>query len=232
MALLLLIGLIAAAPVRAAGPPAPEGIHYLYLVRHGMYDRQDSVDERVGNALTALGHEQARLLGRRLAALPVRITSLVSSDFTRARETADDIGSILGMTAARDSLLHECTPTTVRADIMGQSTPEEIALCDAQLAAAWARYAQPSPAADARDLLVCHGNVIRWFVCRALGVNPDHWLAMEIGNASLTVISVRADGSTRLEIFSDVGHLPPDKQTWVGPRGPGWLPRRSAVPRG
>ena len=34
-------------------------------------------------------------------------------------------------------------------------------------------------------------------------------------------IAVRADGSTRLLMYSDVGHLPAQKQTWTG-QGAGW----------
>jgi hypothetical protein len=44
---------------------------------------------------------------------------------------------------------------------------------------------------------------------------------MDIGNTSITVIVVRSDGSLKVASFSDVGHLPPDKQTWTG-RGAGY----------
>ena len=199
-------------------------MRYVYLIRHGTYDRDDKVDDRVGNGLNPLGHEQARLLGERLAQLPVNITALVSSDFTRARDTADDIGRALGMTPARDSLIHECTPASERADLMRDRAPGEIARCDSNLHAAWAKYMIPAPEADAHDVLVCHGNVIRWFVNRVFDVDPKRWTRMDIGNASLTLIAVRADGSARLVLYSDVGHLPVEKQTWSG-RGGGWSPK-------
>jgi serine/threonine-protein phosphatase PGAM5 len=127
------------------------------------------------------------------------------------------------MTPERDSLIQECRPTSRRPS--STSSPEEIALCDASLAAAWAKYVRPSTGAHVIDLLVCHGNVIRWFTVRSLGVDTKGWAAMEIGNASLTIIAVHPDGSTRLVMFSDVGHLPIDRQTWTG-RGPGWGTRR------
>ena len=104
---------------------------------------------------------------------------------------------------------------------MRDQTPEELARCDANLQAAWAKYMRPSPEADAHDVLVCHGNVIRWMVCRALGLDTKRWSTMDIGNGSITVIAVRSDGMTRLAVFSDVGHLPVEKQTWSG-RGAGW----------
>lgn len=204
-------------------PIAASGTRYLYLVRHGMYDRDSTDIDRSGNGLNALGREQARLVGERLAALGVPITSFVTSDFTRARETADEIGRVLGAKAVEDSLIHECTPTVGRVDYTLYHTPEENAQCDACLQAAWNKYARPSPDGDAYDLLVCHGNVIRWFAAKALGLEITRWYAMDIANASLTVIAIRGDGSTRLAVFSDAGHIPVAKQTWTG-RGAGWHP--------
>ena len=61
-------------------------MRYVYLVRHGQYDHDDTTDSRTGKALVALGHEQARLAGERLAGLPIPIT-------TPAHGTAFDIAS-------------------------------------------------------------------------------------------------------------------------------------------
>ena len=215
----------AGAPRAAAAGSRPRGVHYVYLIRHGVYDRDTAVaDDRIGSALNALGHEQAKLLGARLAQLPVRFHSLVSSDFTRARQTADDIGAMIGLTPVRDSLIHECTPTADRDDYMNNHPGGDVARCEANLQAAWARYFTPTPDADQHDVLVCHGNVIRWLVARTLGMDPKTWTRMDIANASLTVINIRADGSTHLAMFDDVGHIPVEKQTWAGV-GAGWMRR-------
>ena len=77
------------------------------------------------------------------------------------------------------------------------------------------------PDSDRHEILVCHGNVIRWFVSRVVGGDPVHWPTMEIANGSITIIAVHADGTARLVMFSDVGHLPVSKQTWTG-KGAGW----------
>ncbi len=188
-----------------------------------MYDRDSTDIDRSGNGLNALGREQAHLVGERLASLGVPISAFVTSDFTRARETAEEIGRVLGITAVEDSLIHECTPTTSRPEYSLHHTPEENAQCDACLQAAWDKYARPSPDVNAYDVLVCHGNVIRWFATKALGMEITRWYAMDIANASLTVIAIRDDGSTRLAVFSDAAHIPVEKQTWTG-RGAGWNP--------
>ncbi len=210
------------APGAAPNKARARGVHFVYLIRHGVYDRDTTVtDDRIGSGLNALGHEQAKLVGARLAQLPVKLHSLVSSDFTRARQTADDIGAVVGMTPTRDSLLHECTPTADGDNYMNNHPGGSVALCEANLQAAWARYFTPTPDADQHDVLVCHGNVIRWLVAKALGMDSTRWTRMDIANASLTVINIRADGSTHLVTFSDAGHIPVEKQTWAGVGG-GW----------
>jgi serine/threonine-protein phosphatase PGAM5 len=187
-----------------------------------MYDRTDSLDDRVHNGLNALGREQARLTGARLAALPVRIAHLYASDFTRARETAAEIARTLRLASEEDSILHECTPSSDRADYMRDLSAAEIALCDSQRTAAWAKYMRPlSTPGDSHDVLVCHGNVIRWCVVRALGADTRRWTRMDIANGSVTIIAVRPDGTTRLVLYSDASHIPIAQQTWTG-RGAGW----------
>ena len=208
---LLAVAVLAApcvSPARAGAPSYGSATHYLYLVRHGIYDPDPDTGNPAGNGLNALGHEQARLVGARLAGLPIRPAALVSSPLRRARETAEDIGRALGMTPTVDALLHECTPTSDRADFMKNHSTGDIAACDSSLALAWARYLVPTPETDRHDILVCHANVIRWFVSRVVGGDPAHWSALEIANGSITIIAVHADGTARLVIFSDVGHLP------------------------
>ncbi len=202
----------------AAAEPAGDGVRTVYLIRHGDYDSADERDADVGKALTPLGVAQARLLGARLRGMPVEFTSLTSSTMTRARQTALVIGEELPKLALTSTPeLSECTPTTWREDVMADEKPEDVAACDARLDEAFAAYLTPSPEADRHDLVVCHGNVIRWFVTRALKVDPHAWLGMSIANCSLTVITVKPDGAMKVLSFSDSGHLPPNLETRTSP---------------
>lgn len=205
----------------AAVAPAAKGMHYVYLIRHGIYDRDEKVDDRVGNGLNTLGREQAGYIGARLATTPVKFRSLVSSTLLRAMQTADVMSGPMHMSVVRDSLLSECTMTSSRADYMANHTAQEIAECDAQVAAAWSKYFTATPEADTYDVLVAHGNVIRYLVSRAVGLDPKEWARFDIGNCSLTVVQVLPNGSTRLAIYGDVGHIPLARQTFSG-KGGGW----------
>jgi serine/threonine-protein phosphatase PGAM5 len=195
-------------------------------VRHGIYDRDTTAtDDRLANGLNRLGHEQARLVGARLAALPVKFDRLISSELLRAAQTADDMGVAMRMKPTRDAVLNECTPTNTSARIMARETPHELAECDSARRVQWERYFQPTPERDTFDVLVCHGNVIRWTMMRALGADTKGWINLDCGNASLTIIAVRPDGTIRPVMYSDVGHIPVAKQSWSGRAG-GWVRAR------
>jgi serine/threonine-protein phosphatase PGAM5 len=192
------------------------GTRSLYLIRHGFYDYVAGANDRTGNALNSLGREQAGCVAERLASFPIKFTGLVSSEFTRARETGDLIAEKLGQPCRRDARLNEITPPGAGLK------PEQLdAGAEEQLRAAWEHFAAPNAAGDTHEVLVCHGNVIRWFVCRALGVDTKQWTRFEIANCSITLIQVRPDGSTRVQLFNEIAHVPVEKQTWSG-RGPAW----------
>jgi serine/threonine-protein phosphatase PGAM5 len=192
------------------------GTRTLYLIRHGFYDYVAGANDRTANALNPLGREQAGFVAERLATLPIKFSAVVSSEFTRARETGDVIAAKLGQPCRRDARLNEITPPGAGLK------PEQLdAGAEEQLRAAWEHFASPNAAGDTHEALVCHGNVIRWFVCRALGVDTKQWTRLEIANCSITMIQVRPDGTTRVQQFNEIAHVPVEKQTWSG-RGPTW----------
>jgi len=64
-------------------------------------------------------------------------------------------------------------------------------------------------------ILVCHGNVIRYFVLRALQLPPEAWLRLAVYNCSITIITVDDEtGSVSLRGLGDVGHFRPDSITY------------------
>jgi len=209
--------ILSALPATARFPTYEEPIRHLYLIRHGEYDQDDERDPDVGRHLLGLGHAQARLVADRLAAMNIEFTSIQASTMSRARETGEIVATrfpALELTLHRD--IRECLPTTRRLDIMADESPEDVAECEANLNAAWDRLFTPAVGVDAHDIVLCHGNVIRWFVTRALAVDTEAWLGMSIANCSLTVIQVKPDGSCKLVSYGDMGHIPPHMQTYPG----------------
>jgi serine/threonine-protein phosphatase PGAM5 len=106
---------------------------------------------------------------------------------------------------------------------------QEQRACAATLDEAFARYFTPARSSEQHDVLICHGNVIRYFVAKTLKVDTQAWLGMAVAHASLTVIKVRADGSMVVLAVGDVGHIPPNLQSWGGEGDPQLLVPESAA---
>ena len=194
------------------------GTRTIYLIRHGEYNQTDTTDSDIGKKLTPLGIAQARLLSNRLIGMPVEFTSLTSSTMTRARETAMIINQdFRKLKLQQSNLIRECTPPTWRTDIMAGVDTTEKELCVTNIEQAFNKYFIPSPDEnDRHDLIVCHGNVIRYFVTKVLNVDTMSWLQMSITNCSLTIVRVLPEGSMKLDAFSDYGHLPENMRTFTG----------------
>lgn len=195
-----------------------KGTRTIYLIRHGEYDQTDSSDSDIGKKLTPLGIAQAKLVSTRLKGMPVEFTSLTSSTMTRARETALVINQDFPeLKLQQSTLIRECTPPTWRKDIMAEETESDLNLCVKNIEQAFNEYFIPAPdSRDRNDIIVCHGNVIRYFVTKVLSVDPMSWLQMSISNCSLTIIRILPDGSMKLDTFSDYGHIPENMRTFTG----------------
>lgn len=202
--LLLVTGL-----TQAAEPAVPLAAHTIVLVRHGHYLPDPAADPKLGPGLSRLGIEQARLVGARLARMSPRFDALYVSPLQRARDTAATIaGNLPGQPFAVVDDLAECTPPTRDAQVMAGEKPENVLACQAQLDRVFAKFFRPALGKPRSELFVCHGNVIRYLVTRALGVDSKAWLAMSVGHASITRIRIEANGSVRVIAVGDVGHLP------------------------
>lgn len=87
----------------------------------------------------------------------------------------------------------------------------------ARIEAGFRRYihrADPSEKQDSVNVLVCHGNVIRYFVCRALQLPPEAWLRFSVHNGSYTVLTVLPSGRVSASVIGESGHLPMNKLTF------------------
>jgi len=208
------LGLAAATPDPAKPPPLPQPTREVILVRHGHYLSDPAIDERMGPGLSPLGFAQARLVGARLQAEYPNLEGRHVSPMQRARDTAAAIAEDSnGKTFEVIDDLAECTPPTRREEVMAEEDPESMAACKAQLDRLFETlFADSTPSARA-DLYVCHGNVIRYLVTRALGVDSDAWLEMSVGHTSITRIRVEGDGRYKVIAVGDVGHLPASLRT-------------------
>ena len=187
---------------------------YFHLIRHGQYDPQNGSGWR-GGGLTPLGKQQAERTARRLAGLPIR--RIHFSTLRRTAETAQILAAAFStLHPAPSRLLWEVLPPFAQADAhhFARSTAAELAESRQRAAAAWQRFFLDEAEKPGDVLVVSHGNLIRYFACRALGVDPTLWLRAETHNCGLTTLSY-TEGVWRLVSLNDTGHLPEEMKTFV-----------------
>jgi len=208
IAICLLLFPLLAAPARAA-----DATRTIVLVRHGNYVPDPAADPRLGPGLSPLGVAQAHLAGSRMAAQQ-RFDGLFVSPLQRARDSAAAMAADFpSRTFEVVDDLAECTPPGRGVPAATPAERQAQTTCKAQLDRVFARFFKPASGGERNEMFVCHGNVIRYLVVRALGVDSAAWTAMSVGHSSMTTIRVEADGTMRVIAVGDVGHVPPTLRT-------------------
>ncbi len=187
----------------------------LYLVRHGQYQ----LKQRDQGELTAMGEEQARITAEALHDIPFNMIHV--STVRRAVQTAEIVAeSFPGIQIQSSELLRECVPSMPKrlAALFAMRSPaydpQEMTLCAHQFDRAFAYFFTPPPEGiNSYDLLICHGNIIRYFVTAALRINAEVWASLLIHNCGITRVMIDTDGDMFLISHNDIGHLPPDLRT-------------------
>ncbi|XP_026330095.1 serine/threonine-protein phosphatase Pgam5, mitochondrial isoform X2 [Hyposmocoma kahamanoa] len=142
---------------------------HIFLIRHGQYNVNGASDRE--QKLTDLGRHQAEETGKRLASLGIKFDLLVRSTMMRAQET----GGIISEQLDCNIPIHDCQLIEEGAPIppeppVGHWKPEPKFFQEgARIEAGFRRYfyrASKEQKDDSFTLLVCHANVIRYFVCK------------------------------------------------------------------
>lgn len=191
------------------------GKRTLYLVRHGQY----RIHLRENGGLTDKGKTQSHLTAQALSGYPFSV--IYCSPVLRAVQTADIIAEELAAVERHDNeALRECIPsipTRYAAYFAGSHpdlTTERVTDCAERLDSAYREYFRPNTLEkDTYELIICHGNVIRYFVSRVLNLDGDGWSNMLINNCGISRILIDHDGQSFLVSHNDIGHIPEDLRT-------------------
>lgn len=195
-------------------------IRTLYIIRHGQYDTSAHLPD--GGNLTELGKLQAQHAGKALAHLPIDVVH--ASTMTRAIETANIISQEVKHDFLTHDLLREAIPTIpprIAAQILEfmekdpTFTHDTINADKKRVDEAFKTFftAPDEDAAPTIELLVCHGNILRYLMCRALDINVDTWAKININHCGITSISIDSQGRMRLLTHNETRHIPVDLLT-------------------
>lgn len=184
------------------------GMRRLIFLRHGQYDEEDT------GALTKLGRKQALVTSRALVIEP--LDAIHVSTLLRAKQTAAIVGEAFPhLTLRASSLLCEAIPTKLPKRLAPHVEPGQVAQDRIRVTKAAKRLFRPAKTART-ELVVCHGNIIRYLFCLALGVKPETWIRLHTHHCGLTEIAVLPNGQLRGVRYNDLGHLPHAMRTMSG----------------
>ena len=180
----------------------------IYFVRHGEYDFEAQSPSL--KRLTGRGKKQAQLTGKRLRSLPA--TFIYSSDLIRAVETAEIIRrNHEGIPYEKRRNLRECV---LPSPFVFKNVPEEyLRAGQAQADAAFSRFLRPARGHDKHEIIVAHGNLIRYLISRVLVDSGYNWSRMGTNYCGISKVVVKSNGRIRLITYNDTGHLPRHSQT-------------------
>uniref|UniRef100_A0A7S0HTS7 Serine/threonine-protein phosphatase PGAM5, mitochondrial n=1 Tax=Hanusia phi TaxID=3032 RepID=A0A7S0HTS7_9CRYP len=194
------------------GEQKPKAIRYIILVRHGQYKDKETKDSNA--VLTLKGRQQARILAQKILDT-WKPTSLIVSDMTRAQQTMEilleKLPKDIPLTTMKE--LREgrpCQPIPPSSSGLFQKSVVEAD--GARIDKAFNRIFYRAPVEQEHhsyEVVVCHANVIRYFVCKALQIPTEAWLRISLPHCSLTVIAIHPSGSVSLRTLGNTHYLPP-----------------------
>ncbi|GIY39338.1 hypothetical protein CEXT_693201, partial [Caerostris extrusa] len=164
-------------------------------------------------------HQQAAIVGQRLKDMNFKYTRLIHSTMTRAVETSKAILKYLPSVPVECSdLLREGNPIPSEPPIGTWREEYKYYEDGPRIEAAFRKYfhrASVSQKTDSYEIVVCHANVIRFFVCRLLQVPPEAWLRFSLYHCSITWVAIDPNGHVCVFSVGDSGFMPQKKLTKV-----------------
>ena len=200
-----------------------KGVRHIILIRHGQYVTKTS--DPAKKVLTELGRNQAKALGVFLGeftkSLDIPLTKIVASTMVRATETCD---IACGQFITDKNILENIDYT----DLIREGPPilpeppssvykpsdSEIRECQTRLDKGFEKYfSRPLDDGSTLEIYFCHGNVIRYYLCKFLQLPLNAWLRFNIRHCSVTWIKLRGSGRVTCSAYGDAGFMPAEMLT-------------------
>jgi len=185
------------------------GERSVILVRHGQLDMEAFALNGSKAGLTPLGRRQARRTASRLRA--IHVDAIHYSTLGRAAETASIIApAFAGVRPQPSRLLWEVPSPAI---LVARGEHANATAAQERFERTFARFIRGHNGTGSRtDLLITHGNLIRAFACRVLGLTAESWMLFWTSHCGITELRITPSGG-RVLTYNDIGHLPAKLQT-------------------
>lgn len=199
--------------------PAHESHRDVYLIRHGQYFTKETEADK--KCLTDLGKQQASQTGIWLKQMDIVPTEFVHSTMIRAKQTAELVLAEMGENVSPDKisftdLLCEGAPYMIEPvghnkQYLSEKYARNLFDDGARIEAAYRNYIHRGDGNEEEvSIIVCHANVIRYFVMRAMQVDPAAWLRIGLNHGSVTKIRIFGNGDIRVFTLGESSFMPND----------------------
>uniref|UniRef100_A0A0A9X3C0 Serine/threonine-protein phosphatase PGAM5, mitochondrial n=1 Tax=Lygus hesperus TaxID=30085 RepID=A0A0A9X3C0_LYGHE len=182
----------------------------IILIRHGQYENHAQTEEKM--VLTELGKQQSMAVAKRLKTLNLPYRSIQTSRMIRAAETAkiiqNELGKIeLGFTNnLKEGIPSHCIPPVPGWDYEDGILYTDSQRCEYSFRQLFHRLTKPK--GPTFEIVVCHANLIRFFLCRALQFPPEAWIRFSIPNCSMTWITIHGNGTVSARCVGEHTFIP------------------------
>jgi len=171
----------------------------IFLIRHGETD----FDINESLVLTEKGLDQAKKLAKRLLGLEINI--LYHSDLKRAIQTTEEIKKIRpSLKTVETKDLQEIYRKIIGGPSKENSGPNRFNEDSQRAEKAWKKLIEIE---HKNIAVVCHGNLIRFFIAKALNADPRNFYNLEISHTSISALFLDKDSNLKILNVNDTSHL-------------------------
>ncbi len=171
----------------------------LILVRHGKAEGEGDAP------LSSLGIEQAKATATKLSTIP--ITKVYSSNYARALGTYEEYKKYHpGVSLTINQDLKEIYRFIVGGPAKEGTRPNRVEEDTARAEKAFDEILKNN--IDDVIVVFSHGNIMRYFLAKALNVNPKcMWDGVTLNCGSISVIQIK-DNKINVKLINSIDHLP------------------------
>lgn len=179
----------------------------IVLVRHGQRGGP-RIDRYPGKSLTAVGHRQAKRAAKCVAQLP--LTHIYTSDMARAFQTATPLKELrpdVPFTPLSD--IRELGVADQPDDYPPDLSPDEREQLHCKRINRFVDRLRRDHQPGEVLAVVCHGAFIRRLTARLAGMPDGSMIEIANHNASITLLSISAEGKMTIRLTNCTRHLTP-----------------------
>lgn len=221
--------------------PGKAAYRNIFLVRHGQYDTKAEGDEnrkltelgheqakqtgiRLANWFSLEKQKAIKKWSNEnkenMDGFNFPKIKVVQSSMTRARETCTEIRQVFDHAevdydfSGQSDLLREGPPYPTEPPLSKWTHKHAYWEESARIESGFRTFihrAEPTQEHESNEVIVCHANVIRYFLCRVLQIPPEAWLRFSLRHGSITWIRISPNGTVSVRSVGDAGYMPVDK---------------------